>query len=443
MRRFSLLFPFVSVASPVFAEDDLTFSASTRVRYETIANQPRLGFDRSDDLLNVRTIVTGEYRRNGFRIGAELYDSRAYDSNPGTPVTTNEVNALELVQAYVGYEAREPFGAGSRLALQGGRFTLNLGSRRLIAADDYRNTTNGYTGLRADLALAGGWSATTIYTLPQIRLPEDRAALGDNAVRFDRESFDLVLWGGVLAKKLRGGDAGTIEASYFHLGERDAAGRPTRDRSLDTYGIRLFRDPSRGKADFDFESFRQTGSISLSTAPTAIKLDVAGWYLHAEAGYTLSRGWSPRFALEFDYASGDGPGGSFGRFDTLFGMRRGELAPAGLYNAVGRANILAPGMRLEVTPSKRLDVFAAYRPLWLASRFDSFSTTGVRDASGASGRFAGHQLEARIRWWLVPEKMRLEWNGLLLAKGRFMRDAPNAPAGGNTVYNSLNATWSF
>lgn len=60
MRRFSLLFPFVSVASPVFAEDDLTFSASTRVRYETIANQPRLGFDRSDDLLNIRTIVTGE-----------------------------------------------------------------------------------------------------------------------------------------------------------------------------------------------------------------------------------------------------------------------------------------------------------------------------------------------------------------------------------------------
>lgn len=124
-------------------------------------------------------------------------------------------------------------------------------------------------------------------------------------------------------------------------------------------------------------------------------------------------------------------------------MRRADLAPAGLYNAVGRANLFATGIRLEATPSKRIDAFAAYRPLWLASRFDSFSTTGVRDASGNSGRFAGHQFEARVRYWLIPKGLRLEWNGLILVKGRFLREAPNAPAGGNTLYNSFNATISF
>jgi len=127
----------------------------------------------------------------------------------------------------------------------------------------------------------------------------------------------------------------------------------------------------------------------------------------------------------------------------LFGMRRAELAPAGLYNAVGRANLLSPAIRIETIPSRRLDAFAAYRPLWLASRFDSFSTTGVRDPSGASGRFAGHQVEARLRYWLVPKRLRLEWSGLFLGKGRFLRNAPNAPAGGNTLYNSFNATISF
>lgn len=81
--------------------------------------------------------------------------------------------------------------------------------------------------------------------------------------------------------------------------------------------------------------------------------------------------------------------------------------------------------------------------LWLASRFDIFSTTGARDATGNSGRFAGRQVEARVRYWLIPKRLRLEWNGLLLAKGRFLRDAPNAPAGGNTVYSSFNATISF
>jgi hypothetical protein len=75
-----------------------------------------------------------------------------------------------------------------------------VGSRRLVAADDYRNTTNGYTGLRADLAWRAGWSATAIYTLPQQRRPDDRASLARNAVAPDREGFDLVLWGGMLAR---------------------------------------------------------------------------------------------------------------------------------------------------------------------------------------------------------------------------------------------------
>lgn len=85
---------------------------------------------------------------------------------PETPITTGEVNALELVQAYVGYEVPGAFGADTKLGLQTGRFTLNLGSRRLVAADDYRNTTNGYTGLRADIALPRKMSATATYSAP-------------------------------------------------------------------------------------------------------------------------------------------------------------------------------------------------------------------------------------------------------------------------------------
>jgi len=432
----------LALSSPAFAEDGLTVTGSVRLRYESIDGQARTGVNDSDDLLNLRSIVGAEYRRSGFRIGGELYDSRVYGDDPGTPVTTGEVNTFELVQAYVGYDIPDAFGKETRLGLQAGRFTLNLGSRRLIAADDYRNTTNGYTGLRADVGLGGGTSATLIYTLPQVRLPDDRASLDNNQVRFDRESFDLVLWGGLATKRLS--DKGpALELSFYHLGERDAPQRPTRDRSLDTIGLRLYRDPAPGRWDYESETIHQVGTISSSLTPTAASLDVSAWFAHLEVGYGFRHRWSPRLALEFDYASGDGRGSKFGRFDTLFGMRRGELAPAGLYNAVGRANLVSPVLRLEATPSKRLDGFVAYRPLWLASRFDSFSTTGVRDASGNSGRFAGHQVEARLRYWLIPKRLRLEWNGLLLAKGRFLREAPNAPRGGDTICNSFNATVSF
>lgn len=441
MKRFSLP-ALLLVATPAYAEDGLTLSANTRLRYETIEGQPRAGFNESDDLFNIRTIVTGEYRSGQLKIGAELYDSRVYGGDAGTPITTGEVNTLELVQAYVGYDIPDAFGPGTKLGLQAGRFTLNLGSRRLVAADDYRNTTNGYTGVRADLGLPHDLSATLIYTLPQVRLPDNRPDIVDNRVKFDRESFDLVLWGGLVTKKLAG-KRGAVELSYFHLGERDTPKLATRDRSLDTVGLRVYRDPAAGRADFESETIYQTGSVRASLAPTAARLDVSAWFAHLEAGYTFKHPWSPRIAFELDYASGDGRGAKFTRFDTLFGMRRADLAPAGLYNAVGRANIVATGLRLEAAPSRRLDAFAAYRPLWLASRYDSFSTTGVRDVSGNSGRFAGHQIEARLRYWLIPKRLRLEWDGLLLAKGRFLKDAPNAPQGGTTIYNSFNATISF
>lgn len=441
MKRFSILILLLP-STPAYAEDGLTLSGNTRIRYETIDGQPRSGFNESDDLLNIRTILTGEYRSGPLRLGAELYDSRVYGGDAGTPVTTNEVNTIELVQAYIGYDMPDAFGTGTKFGLQAGRFTLNLGSRRLVAADDYRNTTNGYTGIRADLGLPSDLSATLIYTLPQVRLPDNRADIVDNRVKFDRENFDLVLWGGLATKKLAG-KRGAIELSYYHLGERDSPELATRDRSLDTVGLRFYRDPAPGRADFESETIYQFGSISTSLAPTAPRLDVSAWFTHLEAGYTFAHPWAPHLSLEFDYASGDGRGARFGRFDTLFGMRRSDLAPAGLYNSVGRTNLLAPAVRLEVAPTKRLDAFASYRPLWLASRFDSFSTTGVRDATGNSGRFAGHQLEARLRYWMIPKRLRLEWNGLFLAKGRFLRSAPNASAGGDTFYNSFNATISF
>lgn len=448
MPRFSLvatsvLVPAFFFASPAAAEDDgFSLSGSVRLRFEEIEGQPRAGFDSTDSLFNIRTQVLGEWRSGAFRVGGELFDSRAYGADPGTPISTNEVNALELVQAYVGVDVAEPLGKGSKLGLTAGRMTLNLGSRRLVAADDYRNTTNGYTGLRADLSAPRGVKAVFIYTLPQMRRPDDADSVRHNRVKIDRESFDLVLWGGMISKAKAIGVA-TAELTYFHLGERDAPGRPTRDRSLDTFGGRIIREPETGKFDYEVEAFYQTGDISASVSATAATQSVSASFVHVDAGYSFPGAWKPRLSLEFDRASGDAAGGSYGRFDTLFGMRRADLAPAGLYNAVARANIVTPGIRLEATPDKRCDWFAVYRAMWLASRTDAFSTTGVRDSSGQSGSFAGHQLEGRIRYWILPARLRFEFDGLLLAKGRFLRDAPNAPSGKWTRYTSFNMTASF
>ena len=416
-----------------------TLSGSMRLRYEALDGQVRPGFNASDDLISLRTIVTGEYRRGPLRLGAEMYDSRAWGANRRSSISTGEVNTFELVQAYAALDGKTE--ALGPVSLQAGRFTLNLGSRRLVAADDYRNTTNGFTGVRLDLAPAGV-RTTLIYAQPQVRRPDSLDALLDNRHRADEASRHLVLFGGTAARPKSLGDA-TVEGTYLRLEESDAPGRPTRNRRLDSYGVRVIRDPAAGRWDYEIEAIGQGGTIRRGLGAADPTLKVRAHFLHAEAGYTWDRPWRPHVSAEFDLATGDKAGGRFGRFDSLFGTRRGDLAPSGIYNAIGRANIVTPGLRLEVTPSPRWDGFVAVRGLWLEAREDAFSTTGVRDPAGASGRFAGRQLEGRVRYWLVPGKLRAEANGVWLDKARFLRRAPNAPPTGDERYVSLNLTGQF
>lgn len=414
--------------------EGITFAASERVRYEAIDGQARAGFNSSDELLNFRTTLLARYQRGPVRVVGELWDSRVYGGNRRSPVTTGEVNTLEPVQAYVQLDLGDALGRGSKLRVQAGRFLLNLGARRLVAADDYRNTTNGYTGVRADWS-QGPWAATAIYTMPQRRRPDDSDALLSNQVAFDREGSALVLWGGLVSRAYAIGPA-LIETSYFHLGEHDTPGRPTRDRSLDTAGIRIVRDPAVARIDYELEAIGQTGSLSTSLAAGAPRQPVRAWFVHGRVGYGWAGPWKPRLMAEFDYASGDAPDGRYGRFDTLFGMRRADLAPAGLYNAIARSNVVAPSVQADAARG-RTELMLSYRPMWLAARTDAFASSGVRDASGRAGNFAGHQLDGRVRY-RMSKAVRLEGDAVLLAKGRFLREAPNAPPGRWTRYVAFN-----
>lgn len=432
-------------APPARAEgghDGLVVTGAVRLRIDAIDGQARAGANRSDVLFESRTQIRATWQRDWLHLVGELHDSRVWGANPGTPLGTGEVNAIEPVIGYVQADLGPLFGPGSSASVQVGRLGLSLGSRRLVAIDDYRNTITAFTGLRGDLATRAGIRATAFYALPLLRLPDDGPGLRANRSALDQESFDTVLWGGFLARQ-RKGSPWLAEIAFLHLGERDAPGRPGRDRSLHTLSLRWQRDPHAGTFDWGLEGIYQWGGISASLAPDAARQQVRAGFWRVQAGYSFPGPWQPRLLFEFDRASGDGPGAAYGRFDTLYGMRRADLAPAGLYNAIARSNVVSPGLRVEVMPSRRLDGFLGYRALWLADRHDAFSSTGVRDAAGRSGTWAGHQLDARLRWWLVPQRWRFEITTVVLAKGRFLRTAPNAPAGATTRYGSLNLSASF
>lgn len=421
----------------------MKLSGSVRARYEALDGQFRPGFPENDHIILLRSGLMAEWSRGGWRLVGELNDSRAYDQRDGGVLGASEVNTFEPVQAFVAREFHDTLGAGSTTTVQLGRFTMNLGSRRLVASDEYRNTQSGYTGLRADLRLASKAQATLIYVLPQQRRPDDAPALRDNKVGLDHEGMDQQLWGVVASKPALLPGATLGELTYIGFRERDNGPRATRDRQLANFGARAIRDPAAAEWDYELEGIYQAGHVSASTAADASRLDVDAWFVHADAGYTFAGSAKLRLSAELDYASGDGPGASYQRFDTVFGMRRADLAPSSLYSLLARTNMQGLGIRVEAAPGARLDVMGTYRALWAADGTDSFAGSGVRDASGASGRYAGLQLEGRIRYWLVPRHWRAELNAAWFDRAGLLRDAPNSSPYGDTIYGSAALTYSF
>lgn len=421
---------------------DWTITASVRQRFEVIDGQFRPAGPAEDQLLSYRTTVFADYHPGPWRVGAELWDVRGYLERQGSTAGPGEINAFEPVQAYAGYDLAGALGRGTTTSLTVGRFTQDIGACRFVARQRFGNVTNSFVGAKVDWTDERGDSAIGFWTMPTRTLPDTSDRVRDNAVVLDHAGTDLRFFGG--SATVAGVAGGVLQVSVFGLLERDTARFRTRNRRLFTPTARLFRDPAAGRIDWDVEGAYQAGHARASTAPTdGDDRSVSAYFLHAGAGYSFVGAWSPRIAINYDLASGDHAGArSYGRFDTLFGVPI-ELGPTGLYKALLRANLSAPELRVEASPSSRLNGAFSYRPLWLASRTDSFSGTGVRDPAGRSGRFAGQQMEAVGHYDLVPDLLKLDAGFVYLADGRFLAAAPNARHDGDPRYGYVDFSVSF
>ena len=409
--------------------------ASHRVRYESLDEQFRAGRDGGDQILLLRTIVAARITHESLRFTGELMDSRAALDDRGTPISTGLVNPLELLQANLEWGLSDVFAPGDDMSLRIGRMTMDVGSRRLVARNRFRNTINAFTGADWRWRGSSGRHVRAFFTLPVNRLPATPAALRRNDVDFDDEDSDIKFWGLFLADTLPWGDQGEI--FYFGIKESDSLDRATRNRDLTTLGLRIFRRPRAGHYDFQLESVFQFGESRLSSANSAIvDLDHFAIFQHGELGYSWTDNWRTRLAIQYDFASGDDDprDDDNGRFDTLFGARRFDFGPTSIYGPFARANLHTPGLRLQVKPHTKISSLVAYRAYWLASARDAWTTSRTQDPLGRSGKFIGHQIEARLRWDLVPETLRLESGIAHLFAGEFKRRAPNTSDTGDATY---------
>lgn len=423
----------------------LRMSGSTRVRYEHLGGQFRPGLPPDDHALSLRTTLRTEL--GGERITAllELIDSRMSFERDGGVRSTGEVNALEPVQALVRWTLAPPSEGQRSAELSLGRFTLDLGSRRLVGSNSFRNTTNAFAGLLLRAQDRASRRVVAAIAMPQERRPTARDAIERDLVQLDRQSPDQafgLLWVG----GLRGPHACVGEVTVLGLRERDSASLATRNRRLLSLGLRFSRAPRGARVEFEFESIGQFGTRRATASSTDMRdLDVFAWMLHASLAHR-PHGSSPwKFGAGLDAASGDHDPQDHAsqRFDQLFGPRRGDWGPTGLFGPLGAANVVSPFARVDWSGAGRWAHFARHRVLWLAQERDTFASTGVVDATGASGRFAGQLFEVRTRYWLVRERARLELGSAALWRGRFLREAPNAADHGDSWYAHADLEFWF
>lgn len=423
--------------------DWLSISGSIRPRYESLSENFVAGRTGSDQIMGLQTLLGVEARSNDFALGAELMDARVIggDDGGGGP---GEVDTFELAQAYVAWRPDSLFLTDARTEVLAGRFTMDVGSRRLISRSAYRNVLSSFEGMRATWSSPQGAGVTLFAATPLSRRPDDVTSTLDNEVALNSAPDDVLFYGLHLEAPLFASFTG--EAYAFGFDEEDDADHPGRNRDLTTAGLRVRRAPAEGQFDADLEWARQTGSsrASASNADT-VDLDHDASMLHLEAGYTFDAPWSPRLAVQYDHASGDASplDAENNRFDPLFGDRRFEFGPTSIFGAVARTNLASPGLRLEVKPSARWDGFVSVRGVKLDEPRDSFGGSGVRDATGASGDEAGALAEFRARYWLVPRSQRIEVGGALLQRGDFLKTAPNRAADEDPVYGYVQWTFGF
>ena len=425
----------------------LELSVEHRTRYETMDANFRGNSKGGDQQISFQTDVFAQLHLGNFRLSGEFLDARALGTDKGSNVNNTHVDEADFLQGYVAWADQNVnfSGIGAEAVL--GRQTLNLGSRRLVARNAFRNTINSFTGLKVRLTDYSKWQFTGFLTVPVIRYPTGADLILANVHQWDEEDTHTWFSGGFLeVSDLAFGI--NAELYLYHLNEADNPKNATNNRRYFTPEFRFYSKPALGDFDFQFETMGQFGTVRATKDKTdSQNLNHTTWSQHVDIGYTFDQPWTPKLALEYDYASGDNnPNDNKDeRFDPLYGARRFEFGPTGIYGAFARSNINTPGYRITVKPRSDVQLGISHRAFWLASGKDSWTTTGtdsLRDKTGNTSNYIGQQLELTARYDF-NSSLNFETGWTHLFKGAFAKEAAYAPPGKDIDYFYVQSMLRF
>ncbi|MGH8558119.1 MAG: alginate export family protein [Methylococcales bacterium] len=380
-----------------------------RLRYEYRENDfrpatPNTRFRNDPDnllLLRTRAYVGIHDILDPLRFAIEFQDSRSYNSL--YPRTNSEVNEFELIQAYAEIYFKNALGHNRPLSIRAGRMHLELLDRRLIGNNQFRNTTNNFEGYRIRFGKKqNNWDLDSFALQPVDRLK----------YQFDQPDEDTWIYGAVLSIK----QWSEVIAIQPYFLARSVNGDPynsvaaNRKNDQDIYapGLRVYGLFGDSGFDFDADINKQVGRFGVTRTVNGkdtqvlLKHDALAYSL--ELGFTFDHDRKPRASLYYGYGTGDKANNSSvsdccnQTFDSFFGFNQ----PWSRNDYFSWDNVRTPKVRLEFTPYQDVRIDMGYGAFWLESKTAAWNRANLRDPTGQSGSFLGHEFDLRLRHKLNP-----------------------------------------
>lgn len=397
--------------------DWLDIGLDYRVRYEYRDNDFRRPAQVLDDpfLLRTRLYLGIKQRFDPVRLVLELEDARRTSSRFGPD--DRDVNTAEPIQAYAELYFASALGRDRPLSIKLGRQAFEYTDRRLLARNEWRNTTNNFDGLRATLGRrANDWQLDILALQPVRRLTSD----------LDQPEDSQWLTGVILDWR-RWSRVATLQPYYLRLTQDGARAASLVTRDIHTVGLRTYGVVGTTGWDWDVSGAQQFGEDGPRTHRAQA--------LIVDAGYTVTHAWKPRFSASLLYASGDRnpTDGTNQRFERLFGFAR----PLSSDDYIQWENLRSPKVRVEFAPLPSVRIDAGLSAYWLASGTDRWNTTGLRDPSGASGTYLGHEFDMRVRF-PVGARIAMNLGYARFEPGRFTRATSGRSDPSDFVYAEVS-----
>jgi hypothetical protein len=287
--------------------------------------------------------------------------------------------------------------------------------RRLVARNEWRNTTNNFDGLRLTLGQdSNDWALEVMSLHPVTR----------QLTSLDHPNQDQ-LFNAVVGHWRSMSPRLTLEPHFMQLRQQGSAANNNRERNIKAPGLRLYgRTGTNNIFTYDLSFMSQFGTDGAE--------DQQAEAVTAEVGYTWQQHpWRPRLSASYGYASGDRTplDNTSNRFERFFGFAR----PWSSDDYVIFENIHAPKLKIEFQPIPGWRIDAGYSAFWLASDQDRFNnllagTSFNRDRDGTSGNFVGQGIDLRVRYNVTPQLL-TSVGYTHFATGEFIRNRQQAATG--------------